>query len=51
MVSEGVECYIAGEYSAYATAPLVDAIRLQVKESDVARAVEILHNVEKDVSA
>ena len=50
--SEGIECFIAGEYSVSIGYPLVGEVRLQVKESDVARAVEILHhNVEQDVSA
>jgi len=49
--SEGIECFIAGEYASI-WCHLVGEVRLQVKESDVARAVEILHhNVEQDVSA
>ena len=49
--SEGIECFIAGEHSASIGYPLVGEVRLRVKESDVERAVEILHNVEQDVSA
>ena len=46
--SEGIECFIEGEHSESIGYHLVGGVRLQVKESDVARAVEILHDVEQE---